>query len=76
MGSSTEQTCSIYEAILLKSKDGHKLSKPRLSLDELRDLESKLVLITGSNAEYRQEVDQYLDVSVMHTFKYFVFVDA
>ncbi len=76
MGSSTEQTSSIYEAILLKLEDGHELSKPRLSLDELRDLESKLVLITGSNAEYRQEVDQYLDVSMVHIFKYFVLIDA
>ena len=40
------------------------LPKYRYSLDELRDLESKLVLITGTESIERQEVDQFLDVSV------------
>ena len=33
------------------------------TLDELKDLESKLVLITGSKDEKRQKVDGFLDVS-------------
>ncbi len=37
--------------------------KWKYSLDELRDLESKLVLICGSKAKNRAEVDHYLNVS-------------
>ena len=40
-----------------------KLIKTRYSLDELRDLESKLVLICGNKADTRAEVDHYLNVS-------------
>ena len=43
--------------------DDKQLGKTSYSVDDLRDLESKLVLITGSKAENRTEVDQYLDVS-------------
>jgi hypothetical protein len=42
-----------------------KLSKISYSLDDLRDLESKLVLITGSKTESRYQVDHYLDVCVI-----------
>ena len=41
---------------------GKKLLKTSYTLDELRDLESKIVLITGSRAENRAAVDQFLDV--------------
>ncbi len=37
--------------------------KWKYSLDELRDLESKLVLICGNKAENRVEVEHYLNVS-------------
>ena len=40
-----------------------RLPKHKYTLDELRDLESKLVLITSSNAENRKEVDLFLNVS-------------
>ena len=43
---------------------GKKLLKTSYTLDELRDLESKIVLITGSRAENRAAVDQFLDVCV------------
>ncbi len=33
------------------------------NLEELRDLESKLVLITGSNAENRKKVELFVNVS-------------
>ena len=36
--------------------------KTSYNLDELRDLESKIVLITGSHAENREAVDQFLNV--------------
>lgn len=66
VGSSTVQSLSsTYEAIRLTVKGCQKVfAKPKFSLDDLKDLESKLVLITGRNAEYRNQVDQYLDVSV------------
>jgi hypothetical protein len=54
----------IHELISLKLQAGSKkLDKTHYSLDELRDLESRLVLITGSKAENRTEVDHYLSVS-------------
>lgn len=40
-----------------------RLPKLKYTLDELRDLESKLVLITSNNAENRKEVDLFLKVS-------------
>ena len=40
------------------------LIKTGYSLDELRDLESKLVLICGNKADTRAEVDHYLNVRV------------
>ena len=55
---------SIHDVIHLKlEKSGRQFSKKSYSLDELRDLESKLVLITGSNAKNREQVEQYLNVS-------------
>ena len=55
---------SIHDVILLTllPQKGIKLLKTKYSLDELRDLESKLVLITGSKAENRAAVEQFLDV--------------
>ena len=57
---------SIHDVITLtlKPQRGEKLLKTSYNLDELRDLESKLVLITGSKAENRAAVEQFLDVSV------------
>ena len=47
----------------LKEKDiGKHLAKKSYSLEELRDLESKLVLITGSNAENRKQVELFINV--------------
>jgi len=40
-----------------------RIVKKKYNLDELHDLESKLVLITGSKAEYRKEVELFLEVS-------------
>ena len=52
---------SIHDIIQVKT--GKQLPQTNFSLDDLRDLESKLVLITGSKAENRKEVDQFLNVS-------------
>ena len=38
--------------------------KSNYTLDELKDLESKLVLTCGSKSEVRAEVDHYLNVSI------------
>ena len=59
---------SIHDVIhlTLTQRPGKKLLKTSYSLDELRDLESKLVLITGSKAENRGEVDQFLNVRYMY----------
>ena len=54
----------------LKKPADKKVTLPqyRYSLDELRDLESKLVLITGPESSERQEVDHFLDVSTFSLF--------
>ena len=50
----------------LKEKNIEKcLAKNKYSLEELRDLESKLVLITGKKAENRNKVDLFVNVSVI-----------
>ena len=55
---------TIYDIIEMKLEEQDKiLPKHKYTLDELRDLESKLVLITSSNAENRKEVDLFLNVS-------------
>ena len=56
---------SIHDVVRLTLRPpiGKKLLRTSYSLDELRDLESKLVLITGSKAENRREVERFLDVS-------------
>ena len=55
---------SIHDAVkLVLEPQGEKtLAKIGYSLDDLRDLESKLVLITGSKADNRNAVEQFLDV--------------
>ena len=46
----------------LKQRD-KQLTQLKYSLDELRDLESKLVLITGQESKEREDVDLFMDVS-------------
>ena len=60
----TQTVRSIHDMIHLKLENtGKQLPQNNFSLDDLRELESKLVLITGSRAENRKEVDQFLNVS-------------
>ena len=57
---------SAYEIVRLRLKEKDqesRIMKKKYNLEELHDLESKLVLITGSKAEYRNEVELFLDVS-------------
>ena len=61
---STQTVQSIHDMIHLNLvSTGKQLPQTNFSLDDLRDLESKLVLITGSKSENRKEVDQFLNVS-------------
>ena len=56
---------NFHDVICVKLKTSDKrVSKQLYSFNELQDLESKLVLITGSKAQNRKEVDLFLDVSV------------
>ncbi len=48
-----------------RTRSYKKFFKWKYSLDELCDLESKLVLICGSKAKNREEVDHYLNVSLL-----------
>ena len=60
---------SIHEISVTLKEHGKGLHKKLYTLDELRDLESKLVLITGSRAENRKKVDLFVDVSLTrHVF--------
>ena len=45
-----------------KVNDVKHLAKKSYNLEELRDLESKLVLITGNNAENRKKVELFINV--------------
>ena len=67
IGTSAQSTAvdTIHNLISLKLINTDKqLNKTSYNLEDLRDLESKLVLITGTNANNRMEVDHYLNVSV------------
>ena len=60
------QTINEIIRLRLREKDkDSRIVKKKYNLEELHDLESKLVLITGSKAEYRNEVDLFLDVSII-----------
>lgn len=69
VGSSQWQICQQYHQVIhlnLRSKSKRKM-KENYDLEELRDLESKLVLITGSKAENRARVDTFIDVCNIYT---------
>ena len=63
---------TIHDLISLKLivKD-RKFCKLSYNLDDLRDLESQLVLITGSRAENRTEVDHFLNVCILYSGEFF-----
>ena len=63
-GRSDRAMDSIHDVIqlILKPQEGKKLLKTSYTLNELRDLESKIVLITGTRAENRAAVNHFLDV--------------
>lgn len=61
---SSEDIQSINDLIKMKLEEkDKKLIKKIYNLDELRDLESKLVLICGNKEDSRTEVDHFLSVS-------------
>ena len=56
--------------VILNTSD-KRVTKRMYSFSELQDLESKLVLITGSKAQNRKEVDLFLDVCAKCTRSHF-----
>jgi heptaprenylglyceryl phosphate synthase len=63
IASESKLSQNIHDIIFVKLNPGDKiLAKTFYNLDELRDLESKLVLITGSKTAIRTEVDHYSNV--------------
>lgn len=69
VGSDKSKICKEYHQVIhLSLQERQKrLTKKNYTLEELRDLESKLVLITGSNAKNRAHVDTFIDVSFYYT---------
>ncbi len=65
IGSLSNSVChSLHEVVHLSLVErDQRLVKESYNLEELHDLESKLVLITGSKADHRKKVDYFLDVS-------------
>ncbi len=51
-------------ALKMNKEKANKLLKTSYNLEDLQDLESKLVLITGRNAHNRDMVDLFVDVSI------------
>ena len=71
VGSGEAHICHNYsDVIVLKLKKSKSITKIEYNLEELRDLESKLVLITGSKAEYRENVDIFIDVRSIPLLRY------
>ena len=48
----------------IRQSKGKRIHKLQYSLDDVTDLESKLVLITGRESEEKKEVDMFLKVSL------------
>ena len=66
LGITTGQSALAIDKLIhlkLTSKDKD-LPKKSYKLDELRDLESKLVLICGDKTDARAEVDHFLNVRI------------
>ena len=64
VGSQSKLPQNIHEVIFVRlNPPDDKVLKTIYNFDELRDLGSKLVLITGCKAENKMEVDHYLNVS-------------
>ena len=60
---------SIHDIIHLRIMR-RELPKKKYSLDELRDLESKLVLITGTRAKNKAQLERFLNVCCGNTYIY------
>jgi len=73
--SSVAKINSIHDLInmtLDSQRAGAKVYKKEYSLDELRDLESKLVLICGNKTDSKSEVDHFLNVRLSISVSVFV----
>lgn len=65
IGSTSSSTCRALKDMVrvVLSETEKPLPRKHYSLEELQNLESKLVLITGSDAPERQQVDDFLEVN-------------
>lgn len=67
VGSRTDTSLNKLSQLIhmyLNSPDDKQLAQVKYTMDELRDLESKLVLITGRESDERANVDYFLKVSI------------
>ena len=68
VGSRKNVICKTHSEVISLSlnerRSKKRLTKISYNLEDLRDLESKLVLITGSKAENRAKVDLFQDVKL------------
>ena len=53
-------------SVEIKTKDTKRISKRKYTFDELKDLDGRLVLITGNMADNRGLVDMFRDVRHCH----------
>ena len=59
---------NIHDIVEVKLRNTDKrITKRRYTFEELQELESKLVLITGSKAQNREQVELFLDVRDVDT---------
>ena len=65
-GGKSTSRADIVHLRLVETQKMTRLSKSHYTVDELRDLESKLVLITGRDSEEYSEVDHFLKVSLLN----------
>ena len=74
IGTSKKLLVSRSEGIRLRLRQSKtkKIYKLNYTLDELRDLESKLVLITGQESKERKGVDLFLDVSIVSAYSVYL----
>ena len=63
VGVNSAASMSLNDVIRLSLDDKKCKTIKKYSLDELRDLESKLILVTGSMADHREQVDNFVKVS-------------
>lgn len=68
-GSFPTEKLTIDKVIQLSVPQGTRGEHKSYSLDELKDLQSKLMLIAAKASQGKEEVDRFVDVSFLSSFK-------